>query len=47
MNFRPSALSTNDYEDSIGKFDEEETTFYRIEADKEIEEIFSEETRSR
>lgn len=45
MNFRPSVLQTNSYEDDIGKFDEEETERSAERAiDKETKEIFSEET---
>ena len=45
MNSRPSVFPINDYEDDIGKFDEEEAErSTEIQIDKESEEIFSEET---
>ena len=45
MNSRLSVLPINDYEDDIGKFDEEETErSTKIQTDKETEKIFSEET---
>ena len=45
MNSRLPVLPINDYEDDIGKFDEEETErSTKIQTDKETEKIFSEET---
>ena len=45
MNSRPFSLPISDYEDDIGKIDEEETErSTEIQTDKDTEEIFNEET---
>ena len=45
MNSRPSSLPINNYEDDIGKFDEEETKLStKIQIGKDTKEIFSKET---